>query len=141
MSACSSPPARDQQDYVDYSPSRLFAAVYPEAVTLAPLIASPYWRRLAGGTEDEQARLFAEAAGRVTYPYSPPDRSGDATAHRALAGSWHPLRCGSAASAETKAARSSSTAISNQTSFVTASLSNVKWEGVPSGTARAPTSR
>ncbi|MEU3437910.1 hypothetical protein [Streptomyces sp. NPDC006863] len=81
---------REKQDYFGYSASRLFAAVYPEAVALAPLIASPYWRRLAGGPEAEQARFFAEVAGRVTYPYIPPDRSGDAVAHLALADSWRP---------------------------------------------------
>ncbi|MFJ6784762.1 hypothetical protein [Streptomyces yangpuensis] len=63
---------RKKQDYVDYSTSRLFAAVYPEAVALAPLIASAYWRRLAGGTEPEQARFLTAVASRVTYPYSPP---------------------------------------------------------------------
>ncbi|MFD7233732.1 hypothetical protein ACFWAT_00290 [Streptomyces syringium] len=45
-----------------------------------------------GGTTDtEQARFFAELEGRVTYyPYSPPDRGGDAVAHWALADSWRP---------------------------------------------------
>ncbi|QKW53571.1 hypothetical protein [Streptomyces buecherae] len=40
---------REKQFYVGFSTSRLFAAA------LAPLIASPHWRRLAGGTEAEQA--------------------------------------------------------------------------------------
>ncbi len=79
----------EAQDYVGFSTSKLYAAVYPEAIALAPLIASPYWRRLAGRTEAEQARFFAEVAGRVTYPYSPPDRSADAVAHWALA-DWRP---------------------------------------------------
>ncbi|MFI1798968.1 hypothetical protein ACH427_16705 [Streptomyces sp. NPDC020379] len=81
---------RKKQDYVGYSTSRLFAVVYPEAVALAPLIASPYWRRLAAGTDAEQARFLAEAARRVTYPYNEPDRGGDAVAHWALADSWRP---------------------------------------------------
>ncbi|MFC7900198.1 hypothetical protein ACFUV1_08585 [Streptomyces griseoincarnatus] len=81
---------REKQDYVGFSTSKLFAAVYPEAVALAPLIASPYWRRLASGTEAEQARFFTEVATRVTYPYLPPDRSGDAVTHWALADSWRP---------------------------------------------------
>ncbi|MFH8411073.1 hypothetical protein ACH4FX_40840 [Streptomyces sp. NPDC018019] len=144
---------RKKQEYVDYSTSRLFAAVYPEAVTLAPLIASPYWRRLAGGSEAERARFLAEVAGRVTYPYSPPDRGGDAIAHWALADSWqlpgrppdhlhtrpcprHPpasrrtgspgtrrARCGSAAAAGTRAVRSSSTATSSRSSSETANFS------------------
>jgi hypothetical protein len=79
---------REKQDYINYSTSRLFAAVYPEAVALASLIASPYWRRLAGGSEAEQARFVAEVASRVTYPYSPPGRSVDAIAHWALTDSW-----------------------------------------------------
>ncbi|MFG2721440.1 hypothetical protein ACGFW5_24565 [Streptomyces sp. NPDC048416] len=81
---------QEKQDYITYSTSRMFAAVYPEAVTLAPLVTSPSWRRLAGGTKAEQARFFREVAGRVTYPYSPPDRGGDAIAHGALADSWRP---------------------------------------------------
>ncbi|WP_258527971.1 TnsA-like heteromeric transposase endonuclease subunit [Streptomyces sp. NBRC 110611] len=80
----------EKQDYIAYSASKLFAAVYPEAVTLAPLIASPYWRRLADGTGAEQARFFAEVGKRVTYPYNEPDRGGDAVAHWALADSWRP---------------------------------------------------
>ncbi len=75
---------REKQDYVDYSTLRLFAAVYPEDVTLAPLIASSYWRRLADGSETEQARFFAEVATRVSS---------------------------AAAAAGTRAARSSSTAV------------------------------
>ncbi|MFE0206901.1 hypothetical protein [Streptomyces sp. NPDC058985] len=82
---------REKQDYVGFSTSKLFAAVYPEAVALAPLIASPYWRRLADGTEAEQARFFEEIASRVTYPYLPPNRTGDAIAHWALADSWRPF--------------------------------------------------
>jgi len=81
---------RQKQDYLDFSTSRLFAAVYPEAVALASLIASPYWRQLAGGSEAERARFFAEVAHRITYPCSPPDRGGDALAHWALADSWRP---------------------------------------------------
>ncbi len=37
---------REKQDYINYSTSRMFAAVYPEAVALAPVIASPHWRQL-----------------------------------------------------------------------------------------------
>ena len=35
-----------------FSASRLFAAVYPEAVNLAGLIASPIWRHRAAGDQD-----------------------------------------------------------------------------------------
>ncbi|WP_199844016.1 hypothetical protein [Streptomyces albireticuli] len=81
---------REKQDYVNYSTSRLFAAIYPEAVTLSPLIASPYWHRMADGCEAQQARFLAEVATRITYPYSSPDRGGDAIAHWAPAESWRP---------------------------------------------------
>ncbi|RXS81488.1 hypothetical protein EST92_16075 [Streptomyces sp. TM32] len=70
-----------------YSTSKLFAAVYPEAVALAPLIASPYWRRLAGDSPPERARFYAEISKRITYPYS---EHGDAIAHWADADSWRP---------------------------------------------------
>ena len=36
-----------------FSASRVFAAVYPEAVDLAALIASPAWRSRAAGNDDE----------------------------------------------------------------------------------------
>ena len=38
----------------EFSAARLFAAVYPEAVDLAQLIASPAWRSLAAGDADQQ---------------------------------------------------------------------------------------
>ncbi|MFB7091412.1 hypothetical protein [Streptomyces sp. NPDC056296] len=80
------PFGREKQDYVGYSTSRLLAAASPEVVALVPLSASPYWRRMAGGTEAEPAPFFAEATGHVTYPYSPPDLGGDAIARWALDG-------------------------------------------------------
>ncbi|MFF0430590.1 hypothetical protein ACFYUJ_40310 [Streptomyces sp. NPDC004520] len=84
------PFSRETRSYPSYSTSRLFAAIYPEAVAMAPLIASPHWRQLADGTEAEQARFFAEIGNRVTYPYKPADRRGDAIAHWSLADSWRP---------------------------------------------------
>ncbi|AJT62576.1 hypothetical protein T261_0887 [Streptomyces lydicus] len=75
--------------YSAYSTSKLFAAVYPEAVALAPLIASSYWRQMASGSTTEQARFFAEVSKRVTYPYNVPER-GDAVAHWVIADSWRP---------------------------------------------------
>ncbi|WP_439677254.1 hypothetical protein [Embleya sp. MST-111070] len=84
------PFSREKQDYTGYSTSRLFAAIYPEAVALAPLIASRHWRQLADGTETDQARFLTEIGKRVTYPYFPPDHDGDAIAHWSLADSWRP---------------------------------------------------
>ncbi|MGW6604283.1 hypothetical protein [Streptomyces sp. NPDC055036] len=80
----------EKEDYINYRTSRLFAVVYPEAVALAPLIASPHWRGMAVGTGTEQARFFAEVAKRVTHPYNGPDRGGDAVAHWAITHSWRP---------------------------------------------------
>ncbi|MEP6695977.1 MAG: hypothetical protein ABJA34_03760, partial [Pseudonocardiales bacterium] len=38
-----------------FSASRLFAVVYPEAVQIAALVASPAWRRLACGDADDSS--------------------------------------------------------------------------------------
>ena len=43
-----------------FSASRLFAAVYPEAVRLAGLIASPTWRHFAAGDVDQQRQFTTE---------------------------------------------------------------------------------
>ncbi|AZM56282.1 hypothetical protein DMA15_29870 [Streptomyces sp. WAC 01529] len=77
------------KSYSSYSTSKLFAAVYPEVIGLAPLIASPYWRQLACGTTTEQSRFFAEVGKRVTYPYRKKEH-GDAVAHWAIADAWRP---------------------------------------------------
>ncbi|MFH9426501.1 hypothetical protein [Streptomyces sp. NPDC017529] len=77
------------KSYSSYSTSKLFAAVYPEAIALAPLIASPYWRQRASGSTTEQTGFFTEVSKRVTYPYNDPGR-GDAIVHWAIADSWRP---------------------------------------------------
>jgi len=48
--------------------SRLFAAVYPEAVNLAGLIASPIWRHRAAGDPDAQRQFTTEVARRLHRP-------------------------------------------------------------------------
>jgi hypothetical protein len=48
-----------------YSTSLLFAAVYPEAVSLAELIASPAWRQLAHGDTAGQRVFLTEACRRL----------------------------------------------------------------------------
>ena len=53
-----------------FSASRLFAAVYPEAVSLAGLIASPTWRHRAAGDADQQQQFITE----VRAPPGPPAR-------------------------------------------------------------------
>lgn len=59
----------------EFSASRLFAAVYPEAVDVAALIASPTWRVLAAGDAHQQQRFIAEIGLRLGRPdYHPPER-------------------------------------------------------------------
>lgn len=64
-----------------FSASRLFAAVYPEAVSLAAVIAAPPWRRLAAGDVEQRQRFVNEIGHRLGRPgYQPPEH-GDAVAH------------------------------------------------------------
>jgi hypothetical protein len=64
-----------------FSAFRLFAAVYPEAVALATVIASPTWRQQASGTPKQQQRFLTQI-GRLLdrQNYQPPD-AGDAITH------------------------------------------------------------
>ncbi|MCZ4514003.1 TniQ family protein [Streptomyces sp. ActVer] len=80
----------DSTAFRAYSTSKLFAAVYPEAVDLAVIIASPYWRRLADGTTLDRLRFFQEISRRVTYPYKDDPVFGDAIAHWSNTDSWRP---------------------------------------------------
>jgi hypothetical protein len=63
-----------------FSASRLFAAVYPEAVSLAALIASPTWRHRAAGDADQQRQFTTEVGRRLDRPHRPGD-GGDAVTH------------------------------------------------------------
>lgn len=73
-----------------FSASRLFAVVYPEAVQLAALVASPAWRRLACGDADDQQRFTAEMGRRLGRPRYHPPEHGDAIAHWMKYDSWRP---------------------------------------------------
>lgn len=64
-----------------FSASRLFAAVYPEAVSLAALIAAPPWRRLATGDAHQQTLFIAEVGRRLGQPNYQPPEHGDGVAH------------------------------------------------------------
>ena len=64
-----------------FSASRLFAAVYPEAVAIAELIASPAWRALAAGGAEQQQRFVGEIGRRLRRPDYQPREHGDAIAH------------------------------------------------------------
>ncbi len=72
-----------------FSASRLFAAVYPEAVSLAGLIASPTWRHLAAGDANQQRQFTTEVGRRLHRPHHPGD-GGDAVAHWMMFDCWRP---------------------------------------------------
>jgi hypothetical protein len=72
-----------------FSASRLFAAVYPEAVSLAGLIASPTWRHLAAGDADQQRQFTTEVGRRLVRP-DPAGDGGDAVAHWMMFDCWRP---------------------------------------------------
>jgi hypothetical protein len=72
-----------------FSASRLFAAIYPEAVSLAGLIASPTWRHLAAGDADQQRQFTTEVGHRLDRPHRPGD-GGDALAHWMMFDCWRP---------------------------------------------------
>lgn len=63
-----------------FSASRVFAAVYPEAVALAALIADPAWRSLASGGDDARNAFLTEVNRRLNLaPHYPED--GDPIRH------------------------------------------------------------
>lgn len=65
----------------EFSASRLFAAVYPEAVDVGALVASPTWRHLAAGDPEKQQRFIAEIGLRLGRPDYQPPEGGDAITH------------------------------------------------------------
>ena len=73
-----------------FSASRLFAAVYPEAVSLAGLIASPTWRHRAAGDADQQRQFTTEVGRRLDRPHYRPAEGGDAVAHWMMFDCWRP---------------------------------------------------
>lgn len=72
-------PRGTEQD--TFSPSRVFAAAYPEAVGLAALIGSLRWRRLAAGDPDGQREFAAEIGRRLGLRDYRPRRLKDPIAH------------------------------------------------------------
>lgn len=65
----------------EFSASKLFAAVYPEAVDIGALVASPAWRRLATGDAEQQQRFITEIGLRLGRPDYKRAEGGDAIAH------------------------------------------------------------
>jgi hypothetical protein len=73
-----------------FSASRLFAAVYPEAVSLAAVIASPRWRAMASGTSTEVRQLAAEIGRRIGNPAYRPRNEHDPVGHWIAEDAWRP---------------------------------------------------
>jgi hypothetical protein len=72
-----------------FSTSLLYATVYPEAVSLAGLIAASRWRQLASGEAGQQRQFLAEACRRVGR--TPDDDHGiDVIRHWMIFDSHHP---------------------------------------------------
>lgn len=73
-----------------FSPSKLFAAAYPEAVQVAALIGPLHWRRLAAGDPDMQHRFATEIGRRLGDPGYRPRVVHDAIAHWMDQDCWRP---------------------------------------------------
>ena len=78
------------EELAEFSASRLFAAIYPEAVGLAAIIAAPLWRRLASGGTAQQQRFVTEIGARIGRPDYEPDTYDDPIAHWMTFDSRHP---------------------------------------------------
>jgi TniQ len=90
-----------------FSASRVFAAIYPEAVGLACLVASPKWRGLAAGDSSQQQQFTGQIGHLLGRPgYQPPDL-GDAIAHWMKYDSWRPPSRPHATFPQTRGYRSS----------------------------------
>ena len=77
-------------EHTQFSASRIFAAVYPEAVAIAGLVASPAWRHLAAGEAELQHQFQREAGMRLARAGYQPPAGGDAIAHWMRFDSWRP---------------------------------------------------
>jgi len=66
---------------ITFTASRVFAAVYPEAVALAAVIASPLWRQRAHGNPAQRHHFAAEIGRRLGRPGYQPREVEDALAH------------------------------------------------------------
>lgn len=77
-------------EHAAFSASRLFAAVYPEATSIAVLLASPTWRLLAAGAGGELRTFTAEIGRRLGHPGYHPRNHGDAIGHWIAEDCWRP---------------------------------------------------
>ncbi|EIV92661.1 hypothetical protein [Frankia sp. QA3] len=64
-----------------FSLSRLFAAIYPEAVDIAAILTSTNWRQVVTENTHRQQHVAAEIGRRISqpnyYPYQPPQPDDD----------------------------------------------------------------
>ena len=65
----------------EFTASRVFAAVYPEAVDLAAVLAAPSWRRRAHGDDRQRRQFLTELGRRLGGPAYQPGANSDAVAH------------------------------------------------------------
>jgi hypothetical protein len=73
-----------------FSASRLFAATYPEAVSIAEMIGTLHWRRLAAGDPDAQRRFATAIGRRLGQPDYRPGIVNDPIAHWIDQDCWRP---------------------------------------------------
>lgn len=73
-----------------FTPSKLFAATYPEAVDIAELIGALRWRRMAAGDTAMQQRFVAEIGRRLGQPGYRPQVVLDPIAHWIDQDCWQP---------------------------------------------------
>lgn len=73
-----------------FTASRVFAAVYPEAVSLAAIIASPRWRQRACGDTAQRREFLVEASRRLSGSAAEDDPGNQAIIHWMLFDSHHP---------------------------------------------------
>jgi hypothetical protein len=74
----------------EFSASRVFAAVYPEAVDIAELIAAPAWRARASGDTQQQQQFLDAFTRRLDHDHYRPPEAGDAITHWMKSDSWRP---------------------------------------------------
>jgi hypothetical protein len=77
-------------EHTAFTASLLFAAIYPDAIKIAAILASPYWRRLAAGDERDLAWFSATIGPRIGDPHYQPRDNADPVAHWIEQDCWRP---------------------------------------------------
>jgi len=73
-----------------FTASLLFAAIYPDAVAIAAILASPHWRKLAAGDDQDLSRFAAAIGPRIGDPHYQPSDHADPVAHWIEQDCWRP---------------------------------------------------